>query len=331
MNSKWYWLIRQKYRNLKFQIKKAAFRLNERKESSERLSSFSRIVIRTLLVQVAINLVLVAVLYVGDKLLLSAMEIFAKTQTDPLIAALSESILVDIVIGGIGVAGVILGLYCSNMTSVYSSKYTNASMALTSLNTFFPKLEALHFEPTVVWDECHLKQFLTRRKEIEKRFPPYLVVSFYLKDLGFKKTYFRQLLNKFSRFDTLGTTNLALDKSLEGIYNFTEHQKQLEFQFLNCTRKIFWNGRNYSNQHLSESYLLYRAAYADMLQYRFLDYMLQKLNNGFEPLRQEFGFVGRIITPLPRINYSQHLAEYHDGKINASQLGDVILKKNLRN
>ena len=52
---------------------------------------------------------------------------------------------------------------------------SKASMALTSLNTFFPKLEALHFEPTVVWDECHLKQFLTRRKEIEKRFPPYLV------------------------------------------------------------------------------------------------------------------------------------------------------------
>lgn len=71
----------------------------------------------------------------------------------------------------------------------------------------------------------------------------------------------------------------------------------------------------------------------DTLMYHliFLDYMLQKLNNGFEPLRQEFGFVGRIITPLPRINYSQHLAEYHDGKINASQLGDVILKKNLRN
>ena len=52
---------------------------------------------------------------------------------------------------------------------------SKASMALTTLNTFFPKLEALHFEPTVVWDECHLKQFLTRRKEIEKSFPPYLV------------------------------------------------------------------------------------------------------------------------------------------------------------
>ena len=86
-----------------------------------------------MLVQVAINLVLVAVLYVGDKLLLSAMEILAKTQTDPLIVALPESILVDIVIGGIGVAGVILGLYCSNMTSVYSSKYTNAPATISSV------------------------------------------------------------------------------------------------------------------------------------------------------------------------------------------------------
>lgn len=219
MNSKWYWLIRQKYRNLKFQIKKAAFRLNERKESSERLSSFSRIVIRTLLVQVAINLVLVAVLYVGDKLLLSAMEIFAKTQTDPLIAALSESILVDIVIGGIGVAGVILG----------------SAIRKISANNHFSN------DP-----------------------------------------------------------------------NFQNHYQKI------CTKQF--------------KILQDIAAYnKDMLQYRFLDYMLQKLNNGFEPLRQEFGFVGRIITPLPRINYSQHLAEYHDGKINASQLGDVILKKNLRN
>lgn len=109
MNSKWYWIIRQKYRNLKFQIKKAAFRLNERKESSERLSSFSRIVIRTLLVQVAINLVLVAVLYVGDKLLLSAMEILAKTQTDPLVATLSESSKIFI--------------YSNNDIYIYPNKY----------------------------------------------------------------------------------------------------------------------------------------------------------------------------------------------------------------
>lgn len=532
MNSKWYWLIRQKYRNLKFQIKKAAFRLNERKESSERLSSFSRIVIRTLLVQVAINLVLVAVLYVGDKLLLSAMEIFAKTQTDPLIAALSESILVDIVIGGIGVAGVILGLYCSNMTSVYSSKYTNAPATISSAfqrdvvtnrcikqitgyiifcviilfgcligisfsyvsiiallfltirmiitfsitgnrmyqlsNTFnisdnlYPEIYSAirkisannHFSNDPNFQN-HYQKICTKQFKILQDIAAYnkdnpinqnpAMLSFinnnlalisvywgvkekihydsfwYRSETQYKKwhtatdTEISLALNTgvslqamsviknrwWFEQDLLRINNICVEKlcaendlntlysylnivaqlssqAMEsgcllfwtksvvdlqekilpaciacaksddknhvilaaaiadvfiGIYinNFTEHQKQLEFQFLNCTRKIFWNGRNYSNQHLSESYLLYRAAYADMLQYRFLDYMLQKLNNGFEPLRQEFGFVGRIITPLPRINYSQHLAEYHDGKINASQLGDVILKKNLRN
>lgn len=449
MNSKWYWLIRQKYRNLKFQIKKAAFRLNERKESSERLSSFSRIVIRTLLVQVAINLVLVAVLYVGDKLL-SAMEILAKTQTDPLVATLSESILVDIVIGGIGVAGVILGLYCSNMTSVYSSKYTNApatislafqrdvvtnrcikqitgyiifcviilfgrligiSFSYVSIiallfltirmiitfsitgnrmyqlsNTFnisdnlYPEIYSAirkisannHFSNDPNFQN-HYQKICTKQFKILQDIAAYnkdnpinqnpAMLSFINNNLALISVYWgvKEKIHydsfwyrsetQYKKWHTATDTEISLalntgvplqamsgiknrwwfEQDLLRINNITEHQKQLEFQFLNCTRKIFWNGRNYSNQHLSESYLLYRAAYADMLQYRFLDYMLQKLNNGFEPLRQEFGFVGRIITPLPRINYNQHLSEYHDGKINASQLGDIILKKNIRN
>lgn len=133
MNSKWYWLIRQKYMNLMFEIKKSAFRINERKEASERLSSFSKIVIRTLLVQVSINLVLVTILYASDILLLSAIKILTKVQTVPFIVALSDGILIDIVISGIGVAGVILGLYCSNMASVYSSKYTNAPATISSV------------------------------------------------------------------------------------------------------------------------------------------------------------------------------------------------------
>lgn len=290
MNSKWYWLIRQKYRNLKFQIKKAAFRLNERKESSERLSSFSRIVIRTLLVQVAINLVLVAVLYVGDKLLLSAMEIFAKTQTDPLIAALSESILVDIVIGGIGVAGVILGLYCSNMTSVYSSKYTNAPATISSA-----------FQRDVVTNRC-IKQITG--------YIIFCVIILFGCLIGISFSYVSIIALLFLTIRMIITFSITGNRmyQLSNTFNISDN---LYPEIYSAIRKI--------------------SANADMLQYRFLDYMLQKLNNGFEPLRQEFGFVGRIITPLPRINYSQHLAEYHDGKINASQLGDVILKKNLRN
>lgn len=125
MNSRWYWIIRQKYRNLKFNVKRKFFAIGQRKEASERRSSFSKMMLRTLTTQIAINLALVVVLYLGDRLVFSVVQALAEKHTVA-ITILPESILIDIVIGGIGVAGVILGLYCSNMTSVYSSKYTNA-------------------------------------------------------------------------------------------------------------------------------------------------------------------------------------------------------------
>lgn len=155
------------------------------------------------------------------------------------------------------------------------------------------------------------------------------VVAFSLKDIGFKRRFFLRLISKLSRIDLSGYTDLTLDQNLKGIYSFTEHQKQMDYLLLKYTRKVFWYGRSHSNQHLSESYLLYREAYYAMLQYKFLDYILQRINNGFEPLRQEFGFEGKIVTCLPRIDYKKYLEEYCAGRINASQLGDIILKKTI--
>lgn len=131
MSSKWYWIIRQKHRNLKFKIKRGFFAIGQRIDASERLASFSKMMLRTLMAQIAINLTLVAALYCGDRLLFSAVQILAENHA-VVITVLPESVLVDIVIGGIGVAGVILGLYCSNMSSIYSSKYTNAPTTISS-------------------------------------------------------------------------------------------------------------------------------------------------------------------------------------------------------
>jgi len=131
MNSKWYWIIRQKYRDLKFKIKRDFFAIGQRKEASDRFSSFSKMMLRTLMTQIVINLALVAVLYLGDQLLVFVVQTLAENHAVAITIS-PKSILADIVIGGIGVAGVILGLYCSNMTSVYSSKYTNAPITISS-------------------------------------------------------------------------------------------------------------------------------------------------------------------------------------------------------
>lgn len=155
------------------------------------------------------------------------------------------------------------------------------------------------------------------------------VVAFSLKDIGFNRRFFLRLIRRLSRIDLLGYTDLTLNQNLEGIYSFTEHQKQMDYLLLKYTRKVFWHGRKHSNQHLSESYLLYRQAYYAMLQYKFLDYILQRINDGLEPLRKEFGFEGKITTSLPRIDYKKYLEEYYAGRINASQLGDIIFKKTI--
>ena len=164
-----------------------------------------------------------------------------------------------------------------------------------------------------------------RQNYIKFRVDKQSIISFKLKDLNFNPRYFRHLIKNLSRFDVLGKTDLVFDKMLNGIYDFNEHQKQQDFQLLECTRKIFWHGRSFSNQFLSDSYLLYRETHGKILQYDFLDYILKKINDGLTPLKEKFSFEGNIVTTAPRINYSQCFSEYYDGKINISQLGDIVL------
>lgn len=42
---------------------------------------------------------------------------------------------------------------------------SKTSITVACLEALFPMLEALHFEPTSVWEECGLKSFLERKKQ----------------------------------------------------------------------------------------------------------------------------------------------------------------------
>ena len=48
--------------------------------------------------------------------------------------AFAADMFKDIVLGGMGIACVILGLYCANVASIFSARYTNAPKSLA--NTF---------------------------------------------------------------------------------------------------------------------------------------------------------------------------------------------------
>jgi len=155
---------------------------------------------------------------------------------------------------------------------------------------------------------------------IEKR---YLII-FDLNDLGFHRNHFRKLINRLSVLDSTVTSGLINDPKLNGIYNFKEHQKSMEYKLLKFTRKIFWLGRNYGNQHLSESYLLYRSAQYKSLLFRFLTYFLEQINKGIDRFGSELGYTGHIKAKYGQPDYKDAFARYWRGEMNVTDLNNFI-------
>jgi hypothetical protein len=117
MNKKSYWKIRKKLLKFIFKSKVLLYKGFNSKEKSMEYNSFKSIVAKKTIFGMIKGIMFVAILLYIDK-------IFLKTN---LIKKFDNiSIIVDVIIGGIGVAGVILGLYYANVSAIYTSCYANA-------------------------------------------------------------------------------------------------------------------------------------------------------------------------------------------------------------
>lgn len=123
INIKLYWILRSWWRNIIFKIKKASYIVRRKYENQKRTKSFSLLILKMIIKKLALSSIICISFIQIDKLILDI------TKT----AALDNQLFLDIVIGGIGVSGVILGLYCSNTISIFSSKYTNAPESISKL------------------------------------------------------------------------------------------------------------------------------------------------------------------------------------------------------
>lgn len=152
------------------------------------------------------------------------------------------------------------------------------------------------------------------------------IIIFDLKDLGFHRNFFLKLVNHLSVFDVTNATDLLLDHELEGKYDFQKHHNYLDYHLIKDTRSIYWLGRNYSNKYLSESYLLYRTLKYKCLRNDFLQYILSKINDRLSLILEESSFSGGITATVNLSLYEDAFCHYLEGKINATQLGDIIIK-----
>ncbi len=122
MNSKIYWVIRAFFQKIIFTINSLRYRFISRIDSMIRKSHFSLYILKRVIWDTLSYSLLTLVLYYADSLLgkLLKQEIFP---TD-------ISSTIAIIVGGMGICGVILGLYCSNIASVYTQIYTNAPKSI---------------------------------------------------------------------------------------------------------------------------------------------------------------------------------------------------------
>ena len=124
MNRKLYWIVRQRVLNVIFWIKKGLFHMAEGKDQTDRILPLHFSVLRTAIAQVFEGLIITWLITKLDTVLLTKLNV----------EAFDADMFKDIVLGGMGSAGVILGLYCANVASIFTAKYTNAPQSLA--NTF---------------------------------------------------------------------------------------------------------------------------------------------------------------------------------------------------
>ena len=113
-----------------FVFRKAIYKFSHRIDVGKRTTSFAILLSRTIFLQTIKSLFEAYILFLGDSVLIP---IIGDKLINALQLTLDQEMTVNVILGGLGVAGVILGLYCSNITSIYSAKYANAPTNLASI------------------------------------------------------------------------------------------------------------------------------------------------------------------------------------------------------
>ena len=120
MNLEMYWVVRRIIHNIVFRVKKTIYRLADNATGLGEYKSFRQMIIKYSAVEILKGIVLSGVVLGVDHLLLEKK----------VLPEVDNAFFVPFIIGGIGIAGIILGLYCSNVATIYSTRYANAPRSI---------------------------------------------------------------------------------------------------------------------------------------------------------------------------------------------------------
>lgn len=147
------------------------------------------------------------------------------------------------------------------------------------------------------------------------------LISLDIKELGYKKKYFSNLLKKLGKCDVI-SSGLLTSEDADG-YDYNTHSKKKRLAFLKLTKTIGWT---FGNDNLSDSYILYRKILLDKFRIKALNYIVNKINEGFSIcLHNESP--GTLVAHIRKLDYDSLWAKYLKGEITVTELTNLLYKK----
>lgn len=143
-----------------------------------------------------------------------------------------------------------------------------------------------------------------------------------LKDMNYSKRYFKRIFKKQGKNEQIYNDLMFSNKRN---YGFDLVRKRSELKDLKTNKKIYWS-QTASNQYISEPYLVYRSMKFDLLQKKFLDYVLEKLNISIRKLGCKYGFEGEIEYKAKTDKYDECFEKLNSGEMNCEEVGKIVFQ-----
>lgn len=145
-----------------------------------------------------------------------------------------------------------------------------------------------------------------------------VLITYDLRDLGYKRNYFTKLVKQLGKYDTTSTSIDLI--SNEPTYDFNAHLDKNRKRFLRKVKEIEWS---FGSDGISDSYILYKEIKMRQFKQRFLQYVLEKTNYGLAEVNitgKEF----RIEAMTGNTDYDDVWKRFQDGIITVSELSNIV-------
>lgn len=142
------------------------------------------------------------------------------------------------------------------------------------------------------------------------------IIEFNLKELGFSKKFFIKKIRKLKKVDIILDANIT--------FNVEKHKRTKEMFILKNLKNIYWDARNPENQYFNEPYLLYRIMMFKILQNKFLEYLISKINADISKFDKSCEINGRIKYNSTTHNYECLLEDLKTAKKNCEEILNIV-------